>query len=190
MRFQYPLLVTLSSLVVSAPSSIVPNWFPIPHKVFLQSTHWVQSRPQLVIRLLASFPTFSCSTVYETRSCVYLCFLHRLFFFPISSQAFVAFVLSSSRGLSSTFHLPPFYQFLCVPFLLVSSCRAHNCITERLFSQLTLPPSSSPFCYISGHFRLDMYTSNPGQNCIICSYLQQNGTKRTMGIHTRVLTKG
>jgi len=113
MRFQYPPLVTFSFLVVSAPSSIVPNRFPIPHTVFPQSTHWVQSRPQPFLHFLATFPTFSCSSVYETRSCVYLCFLHRLFFLPIFSQAFIAFVLSSPRDLPFTFHLPPFYQFLC-----------------------------------------------------------------------------
>lgn len=148
MRFQYPSLVTLSSLVVSAPSSIVPNRFPIPHKVFPQSTHWVQNCPQLVLHFLASFPTFLCSTVHETRSCVYLCFLHRLFFLPIFSRAFVAFVLSSSRGLLLPFTFLHSISSSVFRSSSFPSCRAHNCITERLFSQLTLPPSSHPRTFL------------------------------------------
>ena len=107
----------------------------------------------------------------------------------------VSFSFPSSIKLSQhSFFLPlvvSFPPFTFLPSLSSSvfrssfpSCRAHNCITERLFSHLTLL-SSSPFCHISGHFRLDTYTSNSGQNCIICSYLQQNGTKRTTGIHTK-----
>jgi len=152
-----------------------------PHKVFPQSTHWVQSRPQLVLHFLASFPTFSCSAVYKTRLCVYLCFIRCLFFLPIFSQAFTAFVLSSNsfRDLPSTF-LPSLSSsvFRSSSF---PSCRAHNCITERLFSRLTLsshPHSLTFLAFPSRHVPID-----PGTELYYLFISTAERTKRTTGTH-------
>jgi len=84
-----------------------------------------------ILPFFASIPIlFSCSAVYETCLC--------LFMFPSS--------LSSSSPLTSVHSIGSF--FLSVSLLSYFSqflrsfplrhCRVHNCITERLFSQLTL----------------------------------------------------
>ena len=72
-------------------------------------------------------------------------------FFPfhLPSSVHGIFFLSSSHGLPFSFLLSP-SQFHCVPFLLLSFCRVHNCIIERLFSQLTLSPIPILSHYISG----------------------------------------
>lgn len=125
-----------SCLPLSLPIDI-----PFPHKVFLWSIHWVQSPHQLVFNFLALIPVPSCSASYEMRSCVYLYVLSRLFLLSIS-RVFTAFSFFSL--LWSQF--PPFFSLLSVPLFFFSSfppCRAHNCIIERLLSQLTLSPSVS-----------------------------------------------
>lgn len=119
---------------VSVPASIVPNRFPVSHNLFLQSIHWVQSHPRLAFRFLASTSIlFPCPTVYETP--IYVSFFVP---FPCPSS------LQSSRHL---FFLPlivslSHFSLFSAPVFFISSfpCRAHNCITERLFSQLTLFP--------------------------------------------------
>jgi hypothetical protein len=144
---EFPVSVTCHSRTfpVSIPASIVPNRFPVSHNLFLQSIHWVQSHPRLAFRFLASTSIFfSCSTVYET---------------PIYVSFFVPFPCPSS--LQSSWHLfflplvvsLSHFSLLSAPVFFISSfpCRAHNCITERLFSQLTffpLRPHSSRYVHI------------------------------------------
>jgi len=114
------------------------------YKVFLQSIHWVQSPSQLVLRFLASIPS-SRAPLYTRRArvSIYVFFLVS-FSFP-----------SSLKCSQHSFFLPlvvSLRPFTFLPSLSSSvfrsssfpSCRAHNCITERLFSQLTLSPLFVP----------------------------------------------
>ena len=108
--------------------------------------------------------------------CLFMSFLASFSF--LSSQAFAAIFLSSSRGFPFSF-LPSLSSSVFFSSLL-PSCRAHNCITERLFSQLTL--FSFGICSVTlltFPVWIRTHTLTPEQNCIICSYPQQNGTKRT-----------
>ena len=169
MRFQYPSLVTLSSFTVSLPLSL-PICFLFPRKVFPQSTRWVQSPSQLVLRFSSRFP-FSRAPLYtrRTRVFIYAFFLVSSFLSSLECSQHPFFLLRSPfppSSLSSSVFLSSSFP----------SCRAHNCITERFFFQLT---RSSPFTFLV--FSIPVYThvSIPEQNCIICSYPQQNGTKRT-----------
>jgi len=157
------------------PSLLPPSFpinFPFPYKVFLQSIHWVQSPHQLVFRFLASVPIFfSCSAVCETRPCVYLSLLPRLFPFPSSlkcSQHFFPF----SCGLHFSF-LPSLSSFVFLsssfPF-----CRAHNCITERLFSQLTLSPLPVPILIHSWYFHTCTCRSRTELYCLFVSTAERD----------------
>jgi len=124
--------------------------FPFPHKVFLQSIHWVQSPLQL-FRFLASIPVFlSCSAVYEC-----------LFMFPPLSP-FPPF-LSSIHSIGSSFlSVFSFLTSLSSTVFFSSSfhsCRVHNCITERLSPQLTLfSLHPHPVTFLVLVSRLDSYT--------------------------------
>lgn len=155
--------------------SLLPLSFPIgftfPAKCFY--SQFTGSKVFLNLSYLDSL--LSCSAVYETRSCVYLC-LPRSFYLLSSSHSI--FFLSSSRDLSFSFH-PSLSSsvFLSSSF---PSCRAHNCIIERLFSQLTLSPPSVPtVTFLTFPVSIRTHISILEQNCIISSYLQRNGTKRT-----------
>ena len=78
------------------------------HKVFPLSIHWAQSRPQLVLHFLASFPP-SHAPLYTRRArvSIYVSFITSFSF--TSPQTFAAFVLSSPRS------LPPTSSHLSVP---------------------------------------------------------------------------
>jgi len=140
--FPVPSLVTPSSFAVSVPSSpIAPISVPFPHKVFLWSIHWVQSPHQLVFNFLASIPVPSCSASYFIRDALVYIYMFLLASFFSPSLEYSQHFLSSPSCVS----VSPFFSLLSVPLFLFSFplCRAHNCIIERLLSQLTLSPSVS-----------------------------------------------
>lgn len=140
MRFQYPSLVTLSSFAVSVPPSpIAPYLCSFSHKVFLWSIHWVQSPHQLVFNFLASIPVPSCSASYETRSCVYLYLLSRLFLLSIS-RVFTAF---SFFSLCFSFLLPTLSS--SVLFLLISSLSSTQLYHRAAF----IPANTFPVSILS-----------------------------------------
>jgi len=120
-------------------------------KVFLQSIHWVQSLPQLVFHFSPRFPP-SRAPLYTRRArvSIYVSFLTSFSFpsFLKCSQLFFFLPLVAFLSSFSPLSIPVFF------FSLFPSFRAHNCIIERLFSQLTLF-LLSPFCYIPDLSRLD-----------------------------------
>jgi len=113
----------------------------LSHKVFLWSIHWVQSPHQLVFNFLASIPVPLCFASYETRSCVYLYVLPRLFLLSIS-RVVTAF---SSFSLCFSFLLPTLSS--SVLFLLISSLSS-----TQLYHRAAFIPANtfslSPFCHI------------------------------------------
>ena len=126
---------------------------PFIHKVFLQSTYWVKSLPQLFFHFSSRFPS-SRAPLYTRRARVSI-YMFSLPLFPFhllsSVQSNFSFFLSWS-----SFFLPSLDSSVFF-FSLFPSCRAHNCIIERLFSQLTLFPSPFPFCHVPDLSRLDTY---------------------------------
>ena len=113
---------------------------------------WVQS-PQLVLRFLPRFPSSRASLhTRRARVSIYMFSLPLFPFHLLSSvQSNFSFFLSWS-----SFFLPSLDSSVFF-FSLFPSCRAHNCIIERLFSQLTLFPSPFPFCHVPDLSRLDTY---------------------------------
>ena len=112
-------------------------------KVFLNlsSISRLDSRP-LVLRCIR-----------DALVCLFMCPSSPLSFpsLPKCSQQFFFLPLVAFLSSFSPLSIPVFF------FSLFPSFRAHNCIIERLFSQLTLFPLS-PFCYIPDLSRLDTYT--------------------------------
>jgi len=120
----------------------------------------------------------SRAPLYTRRARVSIYVSLSLFPFHLLSQVFTAFSFSSSPHLLFSFPSCRSLVFLSSSFPFY---RAHNCITERLFSQLTLSPLR-PHSVALPVFPLRcVHISIPEQNCIICSYPQQNGTMRTTG---------
>lgn len=167
----------LSLFLPLPPSFRIGFMFP-PQSVSTHNSGGIQSRPQLFLR-------FSClvshAPLYTRRARVSIYVSFIVFSFPSSPKP-AAFVLSFSRGL-----LPS--SILSVPLCSVPPRFLPVEYTTVSLSSFPLPANASPSSFrcpfISGLSRLDTHTSILGQNCIICSYLQQNGTKRTTAIHTK-----
>ena len=136
MCFQYPSLVTLSSFIVSFSSSSI-----VPDRCFIKCFHSQLTGSRVFLNL-------SSISRLDSRSLVLRCIrdaLVCLFMFPLS-PLFPFHVLSSVHSnfsfflsWSSFFFLPSLSSSVSFSSLF-PSYRAHNCIIERLFSQLALFP--------------------------------------------------
>jgi len=139
MRFQYPSLVTLSSFTVSFPVFLYRSRSSFRFSIKCFYSQLTGSRVFLNLSSISHLDSrpLVLHCIRDALVCLFICFPLPLF--PsIFSQVFTAIFLPSSRGLP-LFFLPSLDSSVFF-FSLFPSRRAHNCIIERLFSQLTLFP--------------------------------------------------